>query len=167
VASREFRQFLLTLADRRPRPAKRPRHRESLGTHILGTLSLSLGLAALLRIGDIWHGTLLISQSISVWLDPPPASRTPAIPPFDPGFARYCGLALVGQYLGIAGVWRSRKRQGTISLVSAIGLVACSVASSPIYLLTVGWAVALGWPFLLGIAALALFVQMIKFTLKS
>jgi hypothetical protein len=156
----EYRQLLLKMADRR-RPAKRLRYRESLGTHILGTLSLALGLAALLRFGDIWRGCTLINLSISVSLFPPPESLMPVIPPDDPAFARYCGIALVGQFLGIAGAWRSRKMKGTISLLSVIGIAMCSAALSPVYLLMVLWALFLGWPFILVAAMLVLLARMI------
>lgn len=166
MSSHQFRRFLLTIAEDR-RPVARFRYRESLGTQILGALALSLGLAALLRYPDIWRGADLLSQSIRLWLDPPPASRMPYIPPFDPAFARYGGIALVGQFLGIAGAWRSRKRKGSLSLVSLIGILACTAALSPIYLLLAAWAVVLGWPFLLAIAAPALLVRMIKLTLRA
>jgi hypothetical protein len=166
MATDEFRQLLLKMADRR-RPAKRLRYRESLGTHILGALSLALGIAALLRIGYIWRGSILISQSISVWLDPPSESLMPVIPPSDPGFARYCGLALAGQFLGVAGAWRSRKMKGTISPLSVLGVAVCSAAVSPVYLLMALWAVALGWPFILAAAAVALLAKMVQVTLRA
>jgi hypothetical protein len=166
VPSSDFREFLLQIVDR-PRPEKKVRYRESLGTHILGTLSLALGIAALLRISDIWRGAELINQSISAELHPPPESQARFIPPYDAAFVRYCGIALAGLLLGIAGVWRSRKLKRTRSLVSVIGIVTCAVASSPVYGLIVVWTIVLGSPILLASAALVLVVQMVKAISKA
>jgi hypothetical protein len=166
VPSDEFRQLLLKLADRE-RPRERLRYRESLGTHMLGTLSVALGVAALWRIADIRDGADLISRSISVWLYPPPESLMPFIPPTDPAFLRFCGIALVGQFLGIAEAWRSRKMTGTMSLLSVVGIAMGTAAASPVYLLIVLWAVALGWPFMLAAASLALVTKMVKLTARA
>ena len=165
MPSNEFRQLLQKIADHQ-RPVKRLRYRESLGTHIVGALSLSLGLAALLRIAYIWHGAADISLSFSVWLYPPPESQMPVIPSSDPAFERYYGIATVGQFLGVAGVWRSKRMKGTLSLLSVIGTATCVAALSPVYLVIVFWAMVLGWPFMLAIAVLAFVVILAKLAVR-
>jgi hypothetical protein len=166
VPSDEFRKFLMKTADG-PRPVAKLRYRETLGTHILGALALSLGIAALARIAEIRDGADLISREIAVWLDPPPHSRMPVIWLADTEFVRYCGIAIVGQFLGMAGAWRSRTMKRTVSLFSVIGVATCTAALAPVYLLIAFWAVALAWPFLLGIAVLALVVQMLRLASRA
>jgi hypothetical protein len=144
VPSDQFRQFLKKIADRQ-QPMKPLRYRESLGMHMIGALSVGLGIAAVLSFGDILRGAENINQSMSVWLDPPDPSRMPVIPPTDAAFARYSRIALVGQFLGIAEVWRSRKMKGTLSLLSVIGISFCTAALAPFHGFIIFWAVAF-WP---------------------
>jgi tryptophan-rich sensory protein len=157
VPSDELRQLLLKTAERE-RPAKRLRFRESGVTRILGTLSASFGTAALLGIAYIWYNAGFIGQSAFVRLDPTHKLRIPFTLPPDPSCAPYWGIAVVGQLVGIAMVWRSRKMKGTISLLSVLGIALGTAALLPLYLQAVLRAVALGWLFILPVAVLALVV---------
>src|ERR1700679_2559201 len=88
--------------------------RESLGTQMLGVLSVALGLVAVMKLPVIWFGLSCVSQSIDAWLKPPPASLAVTVPQPDASFERFCGVAIVGQFLGIAGVRLAMRMKGTI-----------------------------------------------------
>ncbi|WP_148598433.1 hypothetical protein [Aquisphaera giovannonii] len=165
----EFREVMLKIA-RRSRPERRLRYRESLGTQMIGTLSLALGAVALMRWADIGRGTILLGRATYAWLyESPDANATftgaarnaTFIPPPEWTFARYWGIALAGQLLGIAGVWRTRRREGTFSLLSALGILACTAACAPMYLLILFCAAAVGWPFLLAVGGAAILMKIV------
>ncbi len=67
-----YRRFVLNLALNSSCEKRwNPRYRETLATQMLSTLSVALGLAALLNIPEIWFGFSCINQSIDRWLNPP------------------------------------------------------------------------------------------------
>ncbi len=155
----DFREIMLKLATRH-QPARRPHYRESLGTQMLGTLSVSLGLVALMGGPEFWRGTWLLARQIYVWLYEPPGPKAPFVPLPEWTFSRYWGIALVGQFLGMIGVARSRQTEGNLSLLSVVGIIVCTMVLAPMYLLILACTVALGWPFLLAIAGAALALKL-------
>ncbi len=105
-----------------PRPRRRPRSRESLDALILGTLSMSIGVVLMIALvaGVVrrpfrgWS-ELVIRSKVSYYIP-----------------SKDCALmALVGVYLGLAGILLVRRRHGTLSPLSVAGT---SIGSLHIYL---------------------------------
>jgi hypothetical protein len=115
----EYRQFVLKMQpSREPRGVRRPRFRESLDTLILGALSTAIGIVLLIALASG-----VIRRPIPGWNER--AIGTSAlyyIPSKDCAIA-----ALVGIGLGMAGLVLARYRHGTISPLSALGVVICSL----------------------------------------
>jgi hypothetical protein len=159
----EFKQLMLNIARRSSREKEwNPSWRESLGTHMLGVLSVALGLAAVMRITLIWSGFNCVSQEVAVWLYPPPESLAVTLPQPDASFERYCGIALVGQFLGIAGVRLAMRTKGTISPFSMLGIGLCLIAIVPMYLMLIASLLVIVLPFLLPVVAVMAINELIK-----
>ena len=88
---------------------------ESLGTQMVGVLSVALGLVAVMKIPVIWFGISCVGQEIDAWLKPPPASLAVALPQPDASFERYCGIAIAGQFLGVIGARLAIRMKGAFS----------------------------------------------------
>jgi hypothetical protein len=137
-------------------------HLETLGTHMLGVLSVALGLAAAMGMPLIWFGFNCFSQEVAVWLDLPPEGLGVALPQPDPSFAGYCGIAIVGQFLGMAGVGLSMRLKGPVSILSIIGTVLCVIAIFPLYLFMIIPVLILILPILLPVLGLTTISNILK-----
>jgi len=122
--------------------------RESLGAQMLGVLSVALGLAAVMKITVIWFGFICVGQSINQWLNPPSESLAVALAQPDASFERYCGIALAGQFLGIAGVLLAMRMKRTFSPLSILGIALCVIAILPMYLMLIVALFLISLPFL-------------------
>jgi hypothetical protein len=72
----ELKHFIYKIALRSSREKEWNRTwRESLGTQMLGVLSVALGLVAVMKIPVIWFGFSCVGQSIDAWLNPASLSR--------------------------------------------------------------------------------------------
>jgi hypothetical protein len=165
MPSDESKQFMFEIALRSSgEKESNPSWRESLGTHMLGVLSVGLGLAVVMQIPLIWFGFYCVTQEIEVRIefDPPPESLAVALPKPDTSFAPYCGIAIVGQFLGMAGVWLGMRTKSTISPLSMMGIGLCLIAVLPMYLMLIVSVLVIVLPFLLPVLAIMAIHEVIK-----
>ncbi len=119
-----YRQHLLKTQPAR-HAGRRRSFRESLGTLILGVLSIAIGVF------------LLIVLLAGIARRPFPGWSTPA---FGSSASYYipskdCAIAAIaGECLGLAGVLLARYRHGTISLLSVLGTALCLLHISLFFL---------------------------------
>jgi hypothetical protein len=95
-----------------PEADRRPRFRESLDTLLLGALSTSIGLV------------LLNALAAGIARRPIPGWNERAISPSAYYYvpSKDCAIAaLVGEVLGLAGIFLATRRHGTTSLLSTLG----------------------------------------------
>jgi hypothetical protein len=114
---REYRHLLLRLGQSSlAREERRLSIRESLGTFILGALSTSIGVVVLVALapGMVGHASV-------VWTQQTIAGHAAY-------FIRtevYGITALIGEFLGLAGILLARSRHGSISPLSSLGTLIC------------------------------------------
>ncbi len=154
----ELKQFMHKIAQRSsPEREWKPSWRESLGAQMLGVLSVALGLVAVMKIDVTWFGFSCIAQSIDQWLSPPPERLAVAPTKPDASFERYCGLAVAGQFLGMAGVWIAMRMKRSSSPLSMIGIALCVIAILPMYVMLIVSSLVIVVPLLLpALAAMAI-----------
>ena len=114
---REYRHLLLKLGQSSlAREARGPLVRESWDSFIVGALSLSFGVAVLIA---------LVTGRVGL---PTPGSMEPTIaengrPLIQTHF--YGITAMIGEFLGLAGILLARSRHGAISPLSLLGTIIC------------------------------------------
>jgi hypothetical protein len=113
----EYRQLSLKMGQTSPdRVEWKKLFRESLDTLILGSLSTSIGVVVLIAI---LSG--MVGRPVQGWNEPPIiAGGKYLIPTIDCGIA-----AVVGEFLGVAGILVGQVRRGAISPLSTLGTVIC------------------------------------------
>jgi len=90
--------------------------RESWDSLILGAFSISVGVVVLIAMA-----TGRVGLSPPGWTEPTIAGRAgDLIPKGSLGVA-----AMIGEFLGLAGIWLARSRHGAISPLSILGTVIC------------------------------------------
>ena len=154
----DSRQLILMIA-RMSAPKSRPRgaHRESLATIILGSLSASLGLVALSRIGTIWQGLASTAEQMMLAGDPD-AVPTLATPD---SFAHFFGLITVGHILGMAGIILAMYRRKR-AYVASLGILLCMIAILPFYIMLAVWLIVILSPILLAVWAVRTVIRVAK-----
>jgi hypothetical protein len=109
----DYRQLSLKMGQTSPdRVGWKKLFRESLDTLILGSLSTSIGVVVLIAI---LSG--MVGRPVQGWTV---ASGKYLIPTIDCGIA-----AVVGEFLGVAGILVGQVRRGVISPLSTLGTVVC------------------------------------------
>jgi hypothetical protein len=106
-----------------------------------------------MKLRVIWFGFSCVGQSIDAWLKPPPAGLAVSLPEPDASFEVFCWVAIVGQFLGMAGVRLAMRMKGTISPLSLLGIGLCGFAILPMYLMLIVFAFYFVLPFLLPVFA--------------
>jgi hypothetical protein len=151
---REYRRFVLNIAlssepEKAGNKARRKAYRETLATHMIGVLCASLALVAIIKLPQIWFGTVCLANEIAVWLNPPPQGKIVVMRQPDESFERSTALALAGRWLGIAGIWSVRRTRGSISALSIIGITLTTIALLPLYLMMAVFLLTVALPILL------------------
>jgi hypothetical protein len=113
----DYRQLSLKMGQTSPDRVEWKRiFRESLDTLILGSLSASIGVVVLIAI---LSG--MVGRPVQGWNEPPIASGGKyLIPTIDCGIA-----AVVGEFLGLAGILVGQVRRGALSPLSMLGTIIC------------------------------------------
>jgi hypothetical protein len=163
MPAHEFKQFIAKIAARARPPKRRTLSvRDSLGEQMVGVLAVSLGLVAVLKIRELSIGFARLTISTLAWLNPPPQSRTVRLPEPGPSFERYCGIAIAGLFLGLAGNFIARRTKDTVSSLPMLGIALCVLAILPMYLMLIVSSVAMFLPILLPVLAVLAFNRLIK-----
>ena len=113
----ENRQLFLRMGQSNPVPEERKkRFRESLDTLILGSLSTSIGIVVMIALlsGMVGRPVQGLNKA------PIASGGRYLIPNSDCGIA-----AVVGEFLGLAGMLVGQVRRGAISPLSTLGTVIC------------------------------------------
>ncbi len=113
----EYRQLCLNMSQARTGGAERKnRPRESLDTLILGSLSTSIGVVAMIAL---FSG--MVGRPVQGWNEAPIASGGRYLIP-----NATCGIAaVVGEFLGLAGMALAQVRRGAFSPLSTLGTTIC------------------------------------------
>jgi hypothetical protein len=110
----QHRQVVLSQQpSQRPDAGPKARFRESLDTLLLGALSTSIGVVLLIALAAV-----VAQRPIAGWNERAISPILYSVPSKD------CAImAVVGAYLGLAGILLAKHRHGTVSVLSIVGTV--------------------------------------------
>jgi hypothetical protein len=113
----DYRQLWLKMTQPRPdRAEPKRRLRESLDSLILGSLSTSIGVVAMIAL---FSG--MVGRPVQGWNEAPVGSVGRYLIP-----NATCGIAaVVGEFLGLGGMALAQVRRGAFSPLSTLGTVIC------------------------------------------